>query len=533
VSDRVRETDRPGRGERTRAKAAAADVGPRAAGPAALPSAARTVLALQREIGNAAVTRMLARQAPTEAAAANAAQPAPAAPDWSTPLTAQATATATRTRLRTQLLPYMTGHRDPLVRNTAELFTGPNPLLTLDAITKRSDSAAQVALPTTPAWATARPHDAYFTGVTMAAGNVLFAEPTMTGTLLGTTMYLRGHNAGGQLLTLEYMAGVVTHEVSHFFVSQYGELPQTNVNAQSFDRYADEFRAYWIEYHRWGNLQGADKARAIREHLVGTAGDPNSGYSNFHAAYFAAGPNAFRRQVDALAGPIGYNLVNSIRLHRLWQLFGSHAAGTATVDAIVLAIDALPVSERREAAASSLIAKLATALGGDDAKRVRKALDQPTASEYVNGVNPARSPAIAALLAAIVSGVPDDIKRRYGALGPGDRQTLSASSAFLAYLDFHLFDAAALACVYAMISSASVDQYDAMSVFLDSLTHANVEALVSGLDGVPDYVAAALGRLTDASRWTFFSWAREGAMKQYVDVLPPRVAAAIRELLRA
>ena len=224
-------------------------------------SAPGSILALQREIGNAAVTRMLQREGPTQAPTATPPQPVPAAPDWSTPANAQATAAATRNRLRTQLLPYMVSHSDPLVRNTAELFTGAAPLLTLDAITKRSDSAAQLALPTTPAWATARPHDVYFTGITMNPGNVLFAEPNMAGTLLNTTMYLRGHNANGQLHTLEYMAGVVTHEVSHYFVSQYGELPQTNINAQSFDRYADEFRAYWIEYHRWGISRAPTRPR--------------------------------------------------------------------------------------------------------------------------------------------------------------------------------------------------------------------------------------------------------------------------------
>lgn len=236
--------------------------------------------------------------------------------------------------------------------------------------------------------------------------------------------------------------------------------------------------------------------------------------------------------MDALAGPIGYNLVNSIRLHRLWQLFGQQKAGAATVDDIVLAIDALPISERREAAGAALITKLATALGGDDTKRVRAALDQPTVSEYVNGINPARSPGIAAFLVAIVSGTADAIKQRYRALSAADRRTLAQSPPFLAYLDFHLFDMGVRACVYAMISNASVDQYDAMSAFLESLTHANVEALVSGATDVPDYVSTAMGRLTDVSRWTFFSWAREGAMREYVDVLPPHMATQIRERLR-
>ena len=201
--ERAQDTERQERGDaRTQAAAVA---------PSAPPSAAQRVLALQREAGNAAVARMLSRQGTIEAPAAAAPQPAPAAPNWATPVTAQATAVATRTRLRSQLLPYMVNHSDPVVKNTAELFTGATPLLTLDAITKRSDSAVVVANPANPAWVTARAHDAYFTGVTQAPGNVLFAEPNMSGTLVGTTMFLRGHDSGGNLFTLEYMAGVVTH----------------------------------------------------------------------------------------------------------------------------------------------------------------------------------------------------------------------------------------------------------------------------------------------------------------------------------
>ena len=137
------------------------------------------VLALQRAAGNAAVTGVLARQAGasgTVAPPAATAAPTNTAPDWSTQAKAQATAQATRTRLTTQLVPYMVTHSDPVVRNTAELFSGSAPLLAMDAITKRSDSALQVAAPGLPAWVTARAHDAFFTGVAM--NNVVFPSPT-------------------------------------------------------------------------------------------------------------------------------------------------------------------------------------------------------------------------------------------------------------------------------------------------------------------------------------------------------------------
>jgi hypothetical protein len=503
-----------------------------AARPVARPAPAvgpEAVLALQRGAGNAAVARLLARQGATASPAA-AATATPAHADWSSPANAQTTAAATRTRLLTQLLPFMTSHRDPIVRNTAELFTGPTPLLTMDAITKRPDSALQVAKPTNPAWVTANPHDAYFTGTTIT--NVHFMQPNMIGTILGSTMYVRGHDAAGDPQSLDELAGVVTHEVSHYFVSQYGELPATK-NAISYDRYADEFRAYWVEYHGIASgLSGADKAKKIREHLVGTSGDPNSGYSNFHAAYFAAGTNAFKTAVDALAGPVGYNLTNSIRLHRLWLLFGQQASGAATVDDLVLAIDALPVAERQEAARASLLTSLIAKLPATDGKRIRRALDAPTVAEYTQQVNPSGSPAIAGLLKAIVAGHDDEIKQAYRVLGARDRNAVAMNAAFLAYLDFHLTDAAIQACVYAMVASHDAAQYDAMAAFVSSLRSAKDENDLFGISSAPSYVIDAMDKLTDESRWSFFSWARNGALKQYADVLPAKVANEIRERLR-
>ncbi|MGZ4274033.1 MAG: hypothetical protein ACXVRP_09765 [Solirubrobacteraceae bacterium] len=495
-----------------------------------------TVLALQRAAGNAALTGVLARQAGTVAPPGATAAPTNVAPDWTTQANAQATAQATRTRLITQLLPYMVTHSDQVVRNTAELFMGASPLLTMDAITKRSDSAVQVAKPGLPAWVTARAHDAFFTGVAM--NNVVFHEPNMIGTLTGTTMYVRGHDSGGNLLSMDEMAGVVTHEVSHWLVKQYGELPLTDVNASSFDRYADEFRAYWIQYKSMaGSKTGADRAKAIREHLVGTAGDPNSGYSNFHSAYFAAGPgpNPFKQQVDALSGPLGYNLTNSIRLHGLWQQLtgrSTAAPGAARTDDLILFIDALPVGERAEAARSTLIQGLTAKIGGADGDRIKAALNAPTVPEYTDKINPGHSAAIAAMLKAIVSGSGDEMKKAYASLSLADKQNLQWNAAFLAYVDFHLPDTAARACLYAMTSNFSVAQYDAMAAFISSLKSARAEQALFGLTGVPQYVLDAMGKLTDRSRWSFFSWSRKTAVKEYVDVLPADVAGEIRERLR-
>jgi hypothetical protein len=471
------------------------------------------VLALQRTVGNRAVGRILARLQAS----------------WGTQASAQATAAATRTRLQTELITFMQSHSRRIVRNTAELFTGTSPLLTLDAITKRSDSAAQVASATAPAWVTAGRDAAFFRGATM--NNVHFHDKDMIGTLDGTTMYVRGHTDAGTLEPLEDIANTVVHECSHYFVSQYGELPQTNTSASSFDRYADEFRAYWVE-GRWGNLSGAARAARIREHLVGTAGDPTSGYGALRTAYYAAGPNPFRTQVDALTGPLGYNLTNSIRLHRLWQLFKDQAAGTATVDALVFAIARLPPSERAEAARSTLIRGFETAIGGVGAQRVRAALSAPTSDEYVGQVNPSRSAAINRFLGAIIIGTPEVLKRTYGELSRDDRRTLMRNPAFMVFVDHHLLDSALRAAVWAMTETWSTGQFDAMTTFIDALRRARTEASGGTLTGVPDYVRQALAGLHDYSRWTMFSWSREGAMREYVDVLPRPIANEIRERLR-
>jgi hypothetical protein len=471
------------------------------------------VLALQRAVGNRAVGRILARLQAS----------------WSTQASAQATAAATRTRLQTALISFMQNHSRRIVRNTAELFTGTSPLLTLDAITKRSDSSVQVASPTAPAWVTPGRDAAFFRGATMT--NVHYHDKDMIGTLDGTTMYVRGHTDSGTLEPLEDMANTVVHECSHFFVSQYGELPQTNV-AASFHRYADEFRAYWVE-GQWGNLPAAERAARIRQHLVGTQGDPSSGYGALRTAYWAAGPNPFRTQVDALTGPLGFNLTNSIRLHRLWQLFRDQAAGTATVDDLVFAIARLPPAERAEAARSTLIRGFETAIGGPGARRVRAALSAPTSDEYVGQVNPSRSPAINLFLGAIIVGNPEVLKREYANLSREDRRTLTRNPAFMVFVDHHLLDSAMRAAVWAMTETWSTSQFDAMTTFIDALRRARTEASGGALTGVPDYVTQALAGLHDYSRWTMFSWSREGAMREYVDVLPRPIANEIRERLRA
>jgi hypothetical protein len=493
-----------------RERATASEAAPAEPAPRRAPAPSDTVLALQRTAGNRAVGRLLARTT----ASPPAPVPAFTYPDWSTKANAEATAQATQKRLRTELLPHMLSHTDPVVRNTAEFFSGPTPLLTLDAMTKRSDSDTDFAKLDPPGWADPTLYAAMFFGTTM--NNTEFHLKDSVGTLTDGTMYLRGHTAAGTIESLDDMASSVCHEVSHYLVKQYGELPQTDKDAASFDRYADEFRAYWIEPGGPGaGLSGVAKAEAIRKHIVGTAEDPASGYAELHKAYFKGGDNEFRVEVDLLTGPIGFNLTNSVRLHRLFLLFKARRKGDVDVGDIVLWISGLPIAERKEAAASSLIQKLTGELPSGDADRVRAALASMVSDKF------------AAFMAAIASGNGDDIKKAYADMTPADRGNAGMNAGFLYNVGKANKDAAVRACVHALVSTGRVAQYDAMAAFIDALRKAKSE---TG-DAIPDYVEAALGKLHDYARWTFLSWSAD-AVKQFVDALPPKMARALRERLR-
>ena len=484
--------------------------------PAAPAPAHAVALELQRKAGNRAVAQMLARRE-----------------SWGTQAQAEATAARTDARLRNDILPYMARHSRRIVRNTAELFTGSTPLLTLSAITKRSDSAALIGAPTAPAWANPAQYDVFFTGTTM--NNTWYTTKNMIGTITGTVMYVRGHFASGEVQSLEGMAETIVHECSHFFVEQYGELPNSASQPASYHRYADEFRAYWVEGRVGRGMNDRDRATAIREHLIGDRDHANSGYPDLHNAYFSGvGPAAdqFRHDVDTLAGPIGYNLDNSIRLHELWRTMRACVAGTKTVDDVVFAIARLPATERAEAARSTLIQGLETQIGGVGARRIRAALSAPTSEAYVYHLNPRASPQINLFLGAIILGDQARLKSTYAALSADDRRQVHQNPAFMSFVDHHQIDTGLQAAIFAMTETGQTAQFDEMLAFLATLRQAKQEADAGTLAGVPAYVTTAMGRLHMFSRWTLFSWGRESTMREYVDVLPQRVANEIRERLR-
>jgi hypothetical protein len=470
--------------------------------------AARTpsgLIDLQQRAGNRAVGRLLARLVEPEAAGTPA-------PDWSTKDKAEATAAATRTRLRTELLPHMVGHANPMVRNTAEFFSGPNPVLTLDAITKRSDSNALMAK--APAGYDPTLYDAFFLGTSM--NNIDYHQTGMIGTLTGSTMYLRGHDSSGTPESLDSMSSSVVHEVSHYLVKQYGEMPESQTDSASFDRYADEFRAYWVEPDTPGGpgQSDIDHAAAIRTRLVGTKEDPASGYPDLHAAYFKEGRNEFRDKVDKLLGPLGFNITNSLRLHRLWQFLIAKHHDNEDIGVIVTLIGALTPAERREARGSSLIAKVIGKLPTDDAARLRGALDLLISDKFEK------------FMGAVASGKAEDIKAAYADLAKTDRGAMAMNAGFQASVGRLVTDPAGRARIFAMTETGRASQYDAMTALIDALG----QAKSSGATELPDEVATALAGLNERVRWSFFL--NQSAMKQYVDVLPPKLANIIRERLR-
>ncbi len=200
--------------------------------------------------------------------------------------------------------------------------------------------------------------------------------PSTVGTVDGDTIIVRGFNPGSATLRTEQdLANTFVHEASHILVSSYGEHPETDTDAASFDRYKDEFRAYWIEpsgdFPPGSYATDAARAHAIRDHLVGTGPAPSQGgYTRLRLEYWGSAdtpqstaPDAdFKRQVDAHTAPDGFNLENNPRLDRLFQLLRDYDSGLlldpSLVPLVAFMRTELSADERRAAAASPLVQRL-------------------------------------------------------------------------------------------------------------------------------------------------------------------------------
>jgi hypothetical protein len=470
--------------------------------------------------------------------AAASARPAPGripaevqlAPSPPTRADQEAEAAETMTRLH-NIHREMMRHSNRTVRNTARLFVrrhGEPARLRINAMTLRSDSASAVRSrgedPNTTAY--------FFYGRTQ--NNSHRFGPNTIGTVDGDTIIVRGKNSRGRWQSPDAIMGTFAHEASHILVSAYGEHPATDTSASSFDRYKDEFRAYWIEpVGRWARMRADDnKARAIKEHMVGTSATSTTGYSHLRNRYWTDA--AFRRQVDAHRRPDGFNLSNNPNLDRLFRLLQGVSAGSTFVNQILSHIVRhMSPSERSEAAASPLIQRMTRALGGDDTSRVNNALRYPRTGELAGGLNPANSPRVTAFLEAIAHEDGDAMKDRYRALTAQERGSMYMNPApVMVFIDRQVTIGEQRASAYAMIVSGRIDQFDAMTNFLEACFDAYLETALGTLSGVPAALRRTLNRLVYRSRLALYRLV-EDVRREHVDVLPDplkrRVLHALRE----
>jgi hypothetical protein len=420
--------------------------------------------------------------------------------------------------------------RNRTTRNTAGLFSprrGRPARLAFSPLTLRSDSARLVRLnggdPDVDAY--------YFYG--LSQDNQHNLGPNTLGTVEGNTILVRG-KVDGDWQSEEDLISTFTHESSHLLVSAYGEHPRTDVSAASFDRYRDEFRAYWIEpVGPYAGIRDADrKARKIKQHLVGRNRRDMTGYEDLHNRYWNRANAAFRAQIDGHTRPDGFNLSNSPDQDRFFEILSGIGAGTTTVDDAVLLATRMSPLDRRECSTSPLIRRLYGRLDADDAGRIRNALAFPQSAEGARELNPTRSGRVQSFLETIALRDSAELPIRYGRLNAPERESVSMNLAVWNYTDRHLDWGPLRASTYAMVNSKRVDQFDAMDDFLDACLGAQVIASVErGMATVPDDVQTALDRLVYTSRLALYR-RLETVRREYVDALPQPVRGRLLHALR-
>jgi hypothetical protein len=498
------------------------------------PTPVQAILTLQQRAGNAAVARYL-EDAPTQAGPAGpaAADPAQAA--------AEAEATETQRRLRDAQLHMLTS-TNLTVQNTALLFEGSPSRLRYTPMTLRSDSeqirADRGEAPGSRAY--------YFKGLTQkprpAAKTTIPPDterfaPNTVGTIDGDTIVVRGKDSSGSWRSEEDIKGTFVHEASHILVASYGQHPNSPTDASSFDRYKDEFRAYFVEqFGPYAKLDPDDRAKAIKRHLVGDSLTDTRGYEDLRKAYWTGNPNAFSAQVDAHKRPDGFNLTNSPRLDRLFALLGDAATDPAKVDDVMVAILRLMPAERGEAKGSTLIRQRSQALGADADKRVRAALDAPLQPAYTGELNPSNSPRIARLHEQLTRNDEAEIKTAYDKLTPEERGHIYLHAPTLVFVDHNVLDPRMRACVYAMLVGGTSRQYDAMADFLEAcfvefMSTAVPEEGAAPPAGPSAELRAALRRVSFSGRLALFRMV-EDARHRYVEILPEPVRIPILQALR-
>jgi len=499
-----------------------------------------SVLALQQGAGNAAVGRLLQRHedhgtAVAEPEAGPAAAPAAPAAGQAA---AEAIAAETVTRIDTQIQEMAKDKDNATVRNTAGLFAGASPRLRFTPMTPRSDSETI----RTARGQTAGSVVYFFTGTTQPAlgatpgtppAGTLEKRPTVVGTIQGDTVVIRGQS-GGAWRTPEDLKGTLIHEGSHILLKSYGEHPGTSTDASSFDRYKDEFRAYFVEqFGSYAETKDLDKRAAkIKRHLVGDSLADTRGYPLLRTAYWTPPvDNPFRVAVDAHKRPDGFNLTNSIRLDRLFTALDAAAADPSQVDEAMVHITRLTPAEREEAKAATLVKAKTDALGADDAKRIRAALDAPTHKDYTGRLNPSGSGRIARLYEEIARGGGQRTRDAYDALKPEERGELQLNPGTMVFVDHNALEPRRRACVYAMLVGRSSTQYEAMENFLDECFFTHIGTYGDPPAGLPDELRAAVRKLTFYGRLSLYR-SVEDARKEWVDSLPAVVSKPLLAILR-
>jgi hypothetical protein len=537
-----RDREAPAAEEREQATRAPAPV----ARVTAPPQSPQQLLALQGQIGNAAVGRMLQRHEDHdgETAVAEPQQAAPGAPAAAKvpgQAAAEADAAETITRIDKAIDVMAKTTDNPTVKNTAQLLRGPSPRVTFTPMTPRSDSetiraARGQAVGSTTYFFTGTSQPALGANPAVLPAGTLEKRPTVMGTIRGdSTLVIRGRDTGGSWRTEEDLKGTLIHESSHILVKSYGEHEDTKTDAASLDRYKDEFRAYFVEqFGPYAEEKDLDKRAAmIKKHLIGTSLADTRGYPLLRNAYWSApAADPFRVGVDNHKRPDGFNLTNSIRLDRFFTALGPAATDPyGAVDEVMVAIAHMTAAERVEARASAMIKGKIEACGADAAKRIFGALDAPTKSEYTGGLNPGKSPRIAKLYEELARGNPEKLQDAYTALSADERAGLQFNAATMVYVDHNIPGQRKRACVYAMITSRSATQYAAMERFLDECFFTHIGTYGDAPTEIPGELRAAAKGLTLHSRLSLYKMV-EDARKSHVDNLPPAVSKPLLLILR-
>lgn len=495
-------------------------------------------------VANGAARGEIQRQAaatvePTETASVpTEVAPAPAVP----PAVQAVQADAAQGLGRLQLtVPALLASNDQTERNTGGLFSGSTPRVAYTTMTVRTDSEQiRVAVghpPKVSAFFFTGPAQVPWDGTAHVPPGTIEAGADTVGTIDNQVsppqVIVRTKGPDGAWRSQDDLKKTFVHESSHILVGSYGELPQTGT-ATSFDRYQDEFRAYWVA--DFAKEPEADRWKAIRKHIVGE--DATEGtYPGLRDRYWAkdaAGNWAdatFRAQIDGHHQPMGFNLSNSPRLDRLFTTLGEAKADPAKTDAAILAILQLSAAERAEANGASLIVNLVKQLPDGPALRVREALSTPTNLDYSTRIAAVSSPGVTAFLTACALNGEDAIKAAYAALTGAEKGSIASDAAVAVFLDHRLPNVLQRAAVYAMVVSTAIGQYDVMHNFLRECLDALNNAISTPPAAPPPRMMELLEQLTLDSRLALYAL-NKGAMTVFVDPLPEPVRMPVIAILR-